>query len=148
MVGWMRSLLTFQPITSASFVHVFFLYLHYTTLGFMFAIPLWMLLHSIGIPHERKNVAIGSLLWIIPVEDFLFRALPLWIFGKSGGVFAHLIWALIHGPYGFPFVVIHGLLELRLWLGGLWIPAVLVHFLHDLFFLVLWKMLEEDLGEI
>ena len=128
----LENILTLNPITSISTLGLIILYTVYTLFTILAISPFFFL------DRKRKSeskikISLSNLLVGVPVEDFMFRFLPLWLFGQWAAVYAHLIWAMMHRPIpNIIFAFVHGLLDLRLWLGGLWVEAVVLHVCHDL----------------
>jgi len=136
----MLDLFTFDPISEITLLDLFILYIGYFILALVITIPFVILFYK---KIERKIPSPIFIILFVPIEDFIFRYLPITLFNKDIAILAHFIWALCHVYIpSMIFVGIHGLLELRLWLGGLWIEAVLIHLIHDLFFVILAKSLE------
>ena len=128
IIDFIGSLVTYRPISSITVLELMYLYIQYTILGFICLIPfLW-------IKRKKELPSIRDIFVGIPVEDLIFRWIPIRFIGPQAGIYAHVIWALLHGFPSFMFVVFNGLLMLRLWLGGLWMEAIFIHLFHD----ILW----------
>ena len=136
-MGWIQTILggifTLSPIKEISLRELFSMYLSYFAVALTIMIPFAILFYR---KREVSSLSFTRILIGVPIEDALFRLLPLKVLGKQATVYAHFIWALAH--ISIPqviFVFIHGILDLRLWLGGLWMEAVFIHLFHDLLLL-------------
>lgn len=125
--------ITLEPITEISLPGLFYLYLVYSLFGFAVALPISAVLRVLKIKFPRRDLKLSHILVGVPVEEGLFRGLPLMLLGGNGLVLCHFLWALLHiNLVAVAFACVSGLLELRLWLGGLWGIAVFIHLFHDL----------------
>ena len=184
-MGFIKEILTLEPITTIDLIHLVELYFVYSLVGTFFALPGEALIRLLRI---EKRIALRIKLRthciIIPLvtppnskvngkkinnskeinkikkiketfidvtkEEVFFRALPLIVFGPNGAIVAHVIWAGLHAFPDCLYVGTSSILELRLWLGGLWIQGFLVHLCHNLFeYLKEWigDYLEERLSD-
>ena len=141
LFSWLQWLLTFDPILSIGLKSFFWMYLNYFMLGIICSIII-----SVIFRPKRPPIRfdLGGMLTSVTVEEIFFRWLPIWSFGTMGGVFAHILWALLHLyiPTIF-FAMLSGLFMLRLWLGGLWLYAVFLHFFHNLWIYALVYSVQE-----
>jgi len=141
LLNWFNSLLTIEPISLITLPQLLILYIEYFILAITLVLPFFLIFRvkekkTLGLTETlfKKNPELAETLFInVPIENFIFRIIPIWgLGGTSAGVGAHIIWAILHGFPSCIFVVFHGLLALRLWLGGLWIEGFFIHFFHDL----------------
>lgn len=141
MIDWLlRNIFTFEAITSITLTELFQLYLSYSLVALIIALPFLYLARKEKVD---SKLSLEGILIGVPIEDFLFRYLPLAILGSNVCKFAHFIWALCHLKVPtIIFVGIHGLLDLRLWLGGLWVEAIFIHLFHDLLCFVIVKSIK------
>jgi len=140
IMDWLfENIFTFNPITSISLTSLIGLYILYCFTAFLVASPFFYLARKGKVKvHGFKDILIG-----VPLEDALFRLLPLYFLGKQATIYLHFIWALLH--LKIPTIVwcfVSGLLDLRLWLGGLWIEAIFIHLFHDLLCLTIIRILQ------
>ena len=127
-----QDVFTIQPIMEISVFKIFYLYIKYLVVGLFFALIAYVLT---GFPKREIDLSLGEVLIIPPIEEIVFRGIPLMFLGTPGIVFFHFVWAILHIHIpSIVFCLIHGLLEVRLWLGGHWYLAILIHLLHDLIF--------------
>jgi len=90
---------------------------------------------SMRVNHEFYVAAV----LVAPVmEELVFRGIP-WVLGTTTGVIlGSILWTLLHLRSA-PVVLVSVPLYLKLWLGGFWIEAILVHAVHNALFLgILW----------
>ena len=142
IVDWlMENIFTFNPITSITITDLFILYCEYFIIALIIAIPFI----SVSKQIEAKLPPASFFLVAVPLEDALFRYIPLALLGRQAAIYAHFIWALMHCRVAsIIFAVIHGLLDLRLWLGGLWIEAIFIHLFHDILWVTIARSLEKN----
>lgn len=140
IIDWLvENIFTFNPITSVTVTELFSLYLAYSFVALVIAMPFI----AISKHDKVKLPSAFSLLVAVPLEDAIFRYIPLVLLGRQAAIYAHFIWALVHLRIAsIVFAVVHGLLDLRLWLGGLWVEAIFMHLFHDLLWLAIAKNLE------
>ncbi len=141
LAGWIQRVLegtfTLSPITDLSLGGLFSMYLQYFAVAITIALPFMVIFAK---KRERPTLSLASILIGVPIEDALFRLLPLKVLGRQAGIYAHFIWALAHIRIpSVIFAFIHGILDLRLWLGGLWLEAVFIHLFHDLLLVSILK---------
>ena len=127
---------TLEPIRSAGAWEIAALYGAYFAVGMALLVPVNWVFKS-----ERKDIPkLWEILILVPVEDGLFRAIPMVFFGGPGLVAAHFAWAFAHRlPPTVVFALANGLLELRLWLGGMWMTAIALHIVHDFWLLAVYR---------
>ncbi len=146
LVEWIKSVLggifTFSPIIEISLSKLFSMYLQYFAVALVISLPFIFLFYK---KRERLSLSFTRVLMGVPIEDSLFRLLPLRVLGRQATVYAHFIWALAHMRIpSIVFVFIHGIMDLRLWLGGLWLEAVFMHLFHDLLLVVISNSFGEE----
>lgn len=140
-----EEILSLDPITSITLMELLVLYIVYFTTALLVAMPISLLL-----PEEEREEEynVMSFLVEVPIEDGIFRAIPLLIAGSPGLIFVHPLWALAHRRVPtIIFAGLFGILILRLWLGGLWLVALGLHIAHDIFFYKIheaWKKRDEE----
>lgn len=131
MFDWIVNLVYYfiniQPIYSVTLFQLLSLYVQYFVFGLLVSIPIIPLCKK-----ENVSMTVAQVIPCVLIEDGIFRAIPIMVIGGSAGMYAHIIWGLFHVPRNFVFVMISGILMLRLWLGGLWVEALFVHILHDI----------------
>lgn len=133
----MFPLLNFQPISNITLLGVLQWYIVYTVLGLAFAIPIHYVETLLGFKPKDVNISpvTGGVVGLF--EEGIFRGFPLAFFPELF-IPMHYLWAILHGrPSAIAFVGVSGLLFARLWLGGLWFYAVLIHVVHNFFVLYL-----------
>jgi len=142
IINWLlENIFTFNPITSISLWSLFGLYFLYGMVSLLIASPFLYLGRKEKV---ETKLSLKGILVSVPIEDALFRFLPLCFIGQQAAIYAHFIWALLHRRIPtIIWVVIHGLLDLRLWLGGLWIEAIFIHSFHDLVCFTIVSSLEK-----
>lgn len=140
----LEKILTIEPIESITLYRLFELYVAYFIIA---AIPLIILIiifkDKIKKEKDEDPITIGELFVLVPIEDAIFRFFPIMLLGGIAGYIAHGIWAICHGFPAIIFVGIHGILSLRLWMGGLWLEAIAIHLFHDLVFVGCLKILDD-----
>lgn len=128
IIEWVNSLITIQPISSIGILRLISLYIQYTIVSIVCVLPFVLITHK----NEYKLPSMRELFIVLPIEDLIFRWAPLRFISPQAGIYAHIMWAALHGFPSMIFAVLHGLLMLRLWLGGLWLEAISIHLLHDI----------------
>ena len=128
IIDWVYSLVTLRPITLITVPQLMSLYVQYLILGMLIGIPYTILAKK----EEESSIPIPTIIPLVLIEDGLFRYIPIMLIGGNAGVYSHIIWGLLHFPKNFIFVLISGILMLRLWLGGLWFEAIFIHVFHNI----------------
>jgi len=125
----------FEPIDNPALIPLY--YIIYTSIGIAAA---YIVYKAVGTVIKVK-IGLADVLLGVPLEEVLFRGLPLILLGEKGVVAFHFLWALLHiNPPTVVFAFIHGILYVRLWLSGMWHYAIIIHVLHDLAVLMLSTM--------
>jgi len=133
-----QDVFTFKPLVNVSVAELVYLYMKYTLLAVVFALLFSLI---VGFPENKLEVNFGTIIVCVPIEEILFRGLPLMVLGVNGIILFHFIWAFLHIYIpAIVFAIIHSILEVRLWLGGYWYLAILIHLMHDLVVLSICKL--------
>ena len=129
-------LFTLEPIIEYTWWKLFILYWQYFAFGLAVVL---VVNHFFGKKRKVVNIPWSLLLISVSLENFMFRWVPA-VFGPLGLKVGHLLWGLAHGNIvTLTWTLTHGLLLLRLCLGGNWWAAFVVHLLHDVWLVGILK---------
>ena len=121
-------LFNLDPIDQ-TFVAVAIQFAIYTVIG---VLATYLVVWTTHYKAEKREIGLLAHFLAGPVEELLFRGLPLYFFGPLGGVVATVIWAFLHGRAPqILFCLIIGIFYLRMWLSGMWLEAIFIHSMWD-----------------
>jgi len=130
---------TLAPISTVTLTELLSLYVIYLLIAYIVIFPFTLVYKERG---KLRTSDYSTILITVPIEDFIFRFLPIYFFNGDVNIAftSHIIWAILHGFPSCIAVGILGILFLRLWLGGLWSIALILHILHDIFIVSVIKL--------